>query len=295
MKRFKRVFAISMLVMICSANIAFAVPVKVDEDSPRQNVEATQKPKETESSKATVKPTEKPAVTEKATASPKATTKPTEKPSPSPKATAKATEKATTKPTAEADNDDKIVLDADDEAIVLEPTAEPTINIQNGSEQLENKKYLTKFGAFLWFLFTVIVSAVISFAISYRFYMMGKRDNHLLSEIRALKRDIDSKMVGSVGGFSEYDISVSNGNRSYAGESSSIHSSAESSVSTDDSEIYKKWESKLGNSSTGQRNDRTTGNNPRQTGTVNRRRPVNSSKSVGGKIKKAFTDFLNNN
>lgn len=284
MKKLNKIFAIAMLVLICFANVVSAIPVKVDEDSPKQNVTATEKPKATETAKATAKPTEK-------TASSKPTTKPSENPTSSPKATAKTT----TKPTEEPDEDDKIVLDADDEALVLEPTVEPTINIQNGSEQLENKKYLTKFGAFLWFLFTVIVSAVISFAISYRFYMMGKKDNHLLSEIRALKRDIDSKMVGTVGGFSEFDVSVTNSNRSYAGSASSIHSSAEDSNVDADSEIYKKWESKLGTASGTQKVERVSGSSVRTSGNVSRRRPAKSNKSVGGKIKKALTDFLNNN
>ncbi len=288
MKRFERIIAAAMLCMICSANAVFAVPVKVDDDNPRQTASATQKPKATEIAKATVKPsekaTEKPSSTTKATESPKPTEKPSAKPSATPKSTDKATDAS----------DDKIVLDAEDDAIVLEATTEPMLNIQSGSEQFENKKYLTKFGAFLWFLFTVIVSAVISFAISYRFYMMGKKDNHLAAEIRALKRDIDSKMVGTVGGFSEYDISVTNNNKSYAKPETSIRSAEITSGASEvDSEIYKKWESKLGSVSSPAVDERIrssqTQNRPSQSV---RRRPVKSNKTVGGKIRNAISEIF---
>ncbi len=282
MKKIEKIFAVVMLMIVCSANAAFAVPVKVDEDQPRSTAVATEKPKATATAKATLKPTAT------ATATPKATTKPSSKPSASPKSTSKATEAP--------EDDDKIVLDADDDAIVLEPTTEPTLNIQNGSEQLENKKYLTKFGAFLWFLFTVIVSAVISFAISYRFYMMGRKDNHIAAEIRALKRDIDSKMVGTVGGFSEFDVAVSNGNRSFAKENSSIHSSVTSAEADEaDSEIYKKWETKINSKPSSTVNDRPTAvfsSSGRSSQGVGRRRPVKSKKTVGGKIKNVLNDIF---
>lgn len=289
MKKIERIIAVVMLFMICSANAAFAIPVKVDDDNAQQTITATQKPKATEASKATVKPSEKATV--KPTSTNKATEKPSERPSAKPTATPKSTPKVDD---SEENEENKIVLDAGDDAIVIEATTEPTLNIQSGSEQLENKKYLTKFGAFLWFLFTVIVSAVISFAISYRFYMMGKKDNHLAAEVRALKRDIDSKMVGTVGGFTEYDISVNNSNKSYAKAESSIRSAEINAVASEaDSEIYKKWESKLGSVSSKASDERPRSPQfqPRSSQGV-RRRPVKANKTVGGKIKSAISEFF---
>ena len=284
MKKLEKILAISFIVMTCVTSTVFAVPVK--QDGSETDIQIT----------VTEKATATPKATAKASATPKATTKP----SASPKASATAKATATTKPTSTAkateEPDDRIVLDSEEELIV-ETTVEPTLNIQNNNEQFENKKYLTKGGAFLWFLFTVIVSAIISFAISYRFYMMGRRDNHVVAELRALKRDIDSKMVGTINGFSEYDVTVTNGNRSYTRPNSSIKSGVEQQEDEDNSEIYKKWESqfsKVNDAPAAQRPaySRASADNSASRG-VERRRPVkNKNNSVGGKIKSVFNDIF---
>ena len=221
MKRLNMLFAIGLLSVVCSANAAFAAPVPQKNDPDDVVVTET---KQTE--KASEKATEK--ATAKATAKPSATAKATEKTTS--KATAKATSKAAEKATAKATTktsgstsssskssespsasagSDKIVLDpskSSEDVLVVETTPEPSLNVQNGGAQLENSKYLSK-GAFaFWFIFGLLIGTVISFAVSYRFYKMSKRDNHVLSELRALKRDIDSKMISTVGGFSEYDV-----------------------------------------------------------------------------------------
>ena len=47
------------------------------------------------------------------------------------------------------------------------------------------------FGANGWFIFTIIINAIISFWIGNRFYKLSKKDNHLSFEIRALRKDIE--------------------------------------------------------------------------------------------------------
>ena len=283
MKKAQRIFAIVFLAMVCVSSTVFAVPVKEDTDS-EIKITVTSKPTAT----ATVKPTAKATASAKPTST--ATTKPTATVKPTSTVKATATAKATND-----DDEDKVTLESEEEAIVIETTQEPTLNIQNNSEQLENSKYLTKGGAFMWFLFTVIVSAVISFAISYRFYMMGKRDNHIVSELRALKRDIDSKMVGTVGGFSEYDVTVTNNNRSYAKENSSIKSGKAVEDEDDNNEIYKKWETQINNAQSGRSAGRNTysrsASRTNNTRMPERRRP-SKNVTVGGKIKNIISDFF---
>ena len=59
------------------------------------------------------------------------------------------------------------------------------------STQVSNKKYLSKGWAVFWFIFTIIINAIISFWIGNRFYKLSKKDNHLSFEIRALRKDIE--------------------------------------------------------------------------------------------------------
>ncbi len=285
MKKFQKIVVLGFLAFMCTANSVFAVPVK--EDGSDSEIQITVKDKETATPKASAKATATTKATAKATATATATSK----------ATAKATSKATSTATSKAeDEDDKIVLDSEEDALVVESTSEPILNIENNAQQLENKKYLTKGGAFLWFLFTVIVSAIISFAISYRFYMMGKRDNHVIAELRALKRDIDKKMVGTVNGFSEFDVSVTNNNKSYARPNSPIASGNAAEVEEKSEEIYKKWENQISRTRDTSYESRpsytrnaSAAERPRS---VERRRTPAKKGSFLGKIKNALNDFI---
>lgn len=285
MKKFQKIIVLGLLGLMCTSSSVFAVPVKED----ASDIQITVKDKETASPKASAKASATAKVTAKASAT--ATAKATAKPSAT--ATAKATSKATEKT---EDEDDKIVLDSEEDALVVEATSEPTLSIENNTQQFENKKYLTKGGAFLWFLFTVIVSAVISFAISYRFYMMGKRDNHVIAELRALKRDIDKKMVGTVNGFSEFDVSVTNNNRSYARPESSIRSGSATEVEEKSEEIYKKWESQISRPRETSYESRPAYTRsapaPDRARGVERRRTPARKNSFIGKIKSALNEFI---
>lgn len=75
---------------------------------------------------------------------------------------------------------------------------------------------MSKGWAVFWFIFTIIINAIISFWIGNRFYKLSKKDNHLSFEIRALRKDIEEKFVNNVGGFSEQEVDIKNLNESLA-------------------------------------------------------------------------------
>lgn len=56
------------------------------------------------------------------------------------------------------------------------------------STQVSNKKYLSKGWAVFWFIFTIIINAIISFWIGNRFYKLSKKDNHLSFEIQSIEK-----------------------------------------------------------------------------------------------------------
>lgn len=88
-------------------------------------------------------------------------------------------------------------------------------------------------------ILTLIINAVISFFISNRFYKMSKRDGHLQSEIRALRRDIDDKFSSRITELNERSVSVKNNNPSYARADDAITYKEEPSDAV--SEIAKRW------------------------------------------------------
>lgn len=94
-------------------------------------------------------------------------------------------------------------------------------------------------GVILMFFLAVILNAGISFSISNRFYKMSKKDSHLQSEIRALRRDIDEKFSGNVKEIKESGSVVKNTNPSYAGKSQIVPK--DEPVTDEIAEIAKKW------------------------------------------------------
>lgn len=129
---------------------------------------------------------------------------------------------------------------------------------------VSNKKYMTSTGAVIWLIVTVLINAIISFGIANRFYRLSKKDNHISSELRALRKDIEEKMQMNVGGFSELDTEVQNNNEDYSRPSSKIQSSYRAEpVSMEENEIYRRWESQL--AATQERAERTQARNPRST------------------------------
>jgi len=191
---------------------------------------ATSKP----SSKATAKPTEKATSSSKSTKTTKATQAPSA--SPSEEVELEITEKPTQPATT---NQDQLVFtqEADEAIIGVEATG-----------AVNSNRYTTKGGSFGWFVLSVIVNAIISFIIGNRFYKMGRKDKHILAEIRALKRDIDAKMQSQIGGFSEYETVIENTNKDLGdgGEKVEITKSEEDKKAEEmANEIYRKWESQI--------------------------------------------------
>lgn len=117
---------------------------------------------------------------------------------------------------------------------------------QTDTTQMSNSKYLTKGGATFWFIFTIVLNAVLSFWIGNRFYRLAKKDNHVSGEIRALRKDVEEKFVKSVGGFSEKEIDISNLNESLAIDEDGIKPVEKQPVlreiSKEEEDRFKKWE-----------------------------------------------------
>lgn len=113
------------------------------------------------------------------------------------------------------------------------------------TENVSNKKYVSR-GAFaIWIILAMLINALFSFWVGNRFYKMSKKDTHITSEIRALRRDIDEKFVGSVGGFSEQETDIANSNEDYSYDEGGITQRPVSKRTAEDDEEFKKWESRL--------------------------------------------------
>lgn len=122
---------------------------------------------------------------------------------------------------------------------VTQPPAAPAVN----------KSYTTKGGAFLWFLLSIIVNTVISFAIAKRFYKLAKQSNRVQAEIRALRHDIEEKFADSVDGFAEPAVDITNTNDDYSFSEDGIKMTPASTVSGTDEDTeatYKEWEAQFG-------------------------------------------------
>lgn len=112
---------------------------------------------------------------------------------------------------------------------------------------VSNKSYTTKIGAFLWFLLSVIVNTVISFAIANRFYNLARKETHVTAEIRALRHDIEEKFADNIGGFTEPEIDISNENEVYSNNADGIKMTPASTTSVDApvEDVYKQWEEQI--------------------------------------------------
>lgn len=112
---------------------------------------------------------------------------------------------------------------------------------------LENSKYMTKTSAIIWFIVVVLANAALSFWVGNRFYRMSKKDNHLSAEIRALRRDIEDKMVKSIGGFTEQELDIENLNENYAMDAEEGIRPADRQpvlrdISEEEEERFRRWE-----------------------------------------------------
>ena len=134
---------------------------------------------------------------------------------------------------------------------VAVPTAVATTQesnvIETGQTQKQmEKKYASKGFVMLWVFLLVIINAVVSFLIANRFYKLSRRENHVASEVRALRRDLEDKFIKSVDGFAEMETDVTNSNENYSADGSIEEGApAASSFSKESEDIFKQWESKM--------------------------------------------------
>lgn len=135
------------------------------------------------------------------------------------------------------------------------PTAIPTtddgkVSIVTDTEQSQNRKGSVSVGTMIiWLLISVIINAGVSFWIGNRFYRLSKKDTHLTSEIRALRRDVEEKFLMSVGGFAEQETDISNANEDYSRDDEGItlpRRQRQNEVSTaEEDELLRKWEGRM--------------------------------------------------
>ena len=117
---------------------------------------------------------------------------------------------------------------------------------QTQAQKATDKKYASKGFVILWFFLGVLVNVILSFMIANRFYKMSKRENHIHSEIRALRRDLEEKFVNSVGGFSEMETDVTNTNDNYSADGSiDLAEPKQEEYSKESDDVFKQWESKM--------------------------------------------------
>lgn len=131
------------------------------------------------------------------------------------------------------------------------PTAISTGENQNviqstEAQRMAEKKYASKGSIAFWFIFSIIINAILSFMIGNRFYKLARKETHVTSEIRALRRDLEEKFVNSVGGFTEMETDVTNSNDNYS-TSGSINMPERKSTdfATESEDVFKKWEDRM--------------------------------------------------
>ncbi len=140
----------------------------------------------------------------------------------------------------------------EDDAQVPVPTAIAVTQQETGvveitqAQRESDRKYSSKGFVVLWFFLAILINLVLSFMISNRFYKMAKRENHIHSEIRALRRDLEEKFLNSVGGFTEMETDITNTNENYSTDGSIeiAHSQKEAPTKEND-EVFRQWENKM--------------------------------------------------
>ena len=132
------------------------------------------------------------------------------------------------------------------------PTAISTGQNQTGvvqtteAQRVAEKKYASKGSIAFWFIFSILINVVISFLIANRFYKLARKDNHVSSELRALRRDLEEKFVSNVGGFSEMETDVANTNDNYSMNGSiKMPERKSTDFAAESEDVFKKWESQM--------------------------------------------------
>lgn len=114
------------------------------------------------------------------------------------------------------------------------------------AQRESDKKYSSKGFVVLWFFLALLINLVLSFMIANRFYKMSKRENHIHSEIRALRRDLEEKFANSVGGFAEMETDITNSNENFGVDDSiEFEQPQNETTSNENDEVFRQWESKM--------------------------------------------------
>lgn len=119
--------------------------------------------------------------------------------------------------------------------------------VETGQAQKEaDRHYSSKGFVILWFFLSVIVNVILSFLIANRFYKLSRRENHVTSEIRALRRDLEEKFANSVDGFSEMETDVTNTNENYSRDGSiELGAKHKDSYGDDSDDVFRQWENRM--------------------------------------------------
>lgn len=151
--------------------------------------------------------------------------------------------------TSSDDSDGTGVTRAVPTAVAAAPEA--TMNVVANTQQtaVDTKKYVSKGGMVGWLFLSIIINALISFWIGNRFYRLSKKDSHVTTEIRALRRDVEEKFIGSVGGFTEQETDIANANDDYSLNPDGItmpqRQPVERRTTAEEDDAFKKWESQM--------------------------------------------------
>ncbi len=153
----------------------------------------------------------------------------------------------------------------EDNAQVPVPTAIAVTQQETGvveitqAQRESDRKYSSKGFVVLWFFLAILINLVLSFMISNRFYKMAKRENHIHSEIRALRRDLEEKFLNSVGGFTEMETDITNTNENYSADGSIEIAQPQNEAPTkENDEVFRQWENKMARRNTKTVVDETT-------------------------------------
>ena len=132
------------------------------------------------------------------------------------------------------------------------PTAISTGQNQTGvvqnteAQRVAEKKYASKGSLAVWIILTILINAILSFAIANRFYKLAKKDTHVSAELRALRRDLEEKFVSNVGGFTEMETDVSNTNDNYSMNGSiKMPERKSTDFAAESEDVFKRWESRM--------------------------------------------------
>ncbi len=123
--------------------------------------------------------------------------------------------------------------------------AEEPQSVTTQAKSSVSSKYLTKWGAFFWFLLSVVVNFFVACWVGNRFYRLARRSAQSSSEIRALRKDIEEKFSSTLKDIDEPVTEVVNSNESFARTEEGMDLPAERpsvEINDEEREILGRWD-----------------------------------------------------